>query len=89
MQWWEVNRCLAGIRRRQRTQWEATRWEIQCIANLFRGRDTPAVRAHELQIFPWEKEFNPASVQPPVTEQDAADLQAEMAIINGAQEAQE
>ena len=81
MEWWEVNRYLAGIRRRQRAQWETTRWKIASIANLFRGKDTPAITVDKLITFPWEKdEPNPDTP----SEDDIAFLQAEMAAINGA-----
>ena len=81
MEWWEVNRCLAGIRRRQRAQWETTRWQIASIANLFRGKDSPTVKPSDLCKFPWEKD-EPNPDMP--TEEEVDELQAEMAAINGA-----
>ena len=80
MEWWEVNRCLAGIRRRQRAPWETTRWQIASIANLFRGKDSPAVTVDKLITFPWEK-YQPNPDAP--TQEDVDELQAEMAAING------
>ena len=80
MEWWEVNRYLAGIRRRQRAQWETTRWQIASIANLFRGKDSPTVKPSDLVTFPWEKD-QPNPDAP--TDEDVAELQAEMDAING------
>ena len=81
IQFWEARRILRGYNRRQRNMWSATRWqtfrimEAQCgteamhKSNLFAPDD--------LLQFPWDKE-----PQPLITDDEKAELQAEMAAIN-------
>ncbi|MGN0208592.1 MAG: hypothetical protein ACI397_03995 [Paludibacteraceae bacterium] len=55
MQWWEVQRYLAGLRRRQRPLWENTRWLGHMIAKMLCGRNIPS-DLQEFYEFPWETE---------------------------------
>ena len=76
MEWWEVNRYLAGIRRRYHAQWETTRWTISHLANMFRGKGQQPIKPSDFVTFPWEKEETQA---PTITDEEIADLQVEMA----------
>ena len=77
MQWWEVNRYLAGIHRRHRTAWENTRalqWFLACMFNDSKKHPAPK-SPQDLYKFGWEEEQTTA---PDITEQDAKDLQEMM-----------
>jgi len=74
MQWWEVNRYLAGIRRRYHGQWETTRWTITHLANMFREKGKPAFRPQDVMKFPWEKDQAPAEI----TDEEYRRFQAEI-----------
>lgn len=80
MEWWEVNRYLAGIRRRYHGQWETTRWTITHLANMFREKGRPPFKPQDVAKFPWEKE-----APQEITDEEMAYLQAEMDAINGIQ----
>lgn len=53
MQWWEVQRYIDGLRRRQRPDWETTRWLGWVVSRIMGGK---AEAPDELMTFPWEKE---------------------------------
>lgn len=80
MEWWEVNRYLAGIRRRHHAQWETTRWTIAHLANMFREKGRLPFKPQDIVKFPWEKD------QPrEITDEEKAYLQAEMDAWNASQ----
>ena len=77
MQWWEVNRCLAGLHRRYHTIWENTRalqWFLACMFNDSKKHAAPK-SPQDLYKFGWEEEQTTA---PEITEQDKKDLQEMM-----------
>ena len=55
MQWWEVERYIAGYRRRYRAAWETTRWLAHLNAQMLCGKNIPS-DIQEFYEFPWEKE---------------------------------
>ena len=79
MEWWEVNRYLAGIRRRHHAKWETTRWTIAHLANMFREKGRPPFKPQDVVKFPWEKD------EPTITDEEKAELQAEMDAWNASQ----
>ena len=62
--------------------WSATRWEVYCLMAAQKGskgmREDHINSPRDLLTFPWEKEPAPA-----ITEEEAAELLAEMKAING------
>jgi hypothetical protein len=77
MQWWEVNRCLAGLHRRYHTIWENTRalqWFLACMFNDSKKHATPK-SPQDLYKFGWEEDQTTAT---DITEQDKKDLQEMM-----------
>ena len=64
MQWWEVNRYLAGLHRRKRTQWETTRHLEWILVRMFSDskKSTPPSDPQALYTFGWEEE---EKAQPP------------------------
>ena len=57
MQWWEVNRFLAGLRRRYRPQYESTRrmeWTLACMF-WDKRHGMPPQTPQDYYSFTWEK----------------------------------
>ena len=81
MQWWEVNRYLAGFHRRCHTQWETTRslqWFLACMFND--NKKHPAPRSpQDLYKFGWEEQQQ-ANNGP--TEEEAKEIQELLAECN-------
>ena len=78
MQWWEVNRYLAGLRRRAHTPWENTRalqWWLACMFHNKKEGAPPAM-PHDMYKFTWEEDDQPVEAQ--MTEEEAERLQKEM-----------
>ena len=76
MEWWEVNRYLAGIRRRYHGQWETTRALQWWLARMF-GDSKKGIQPRnpsDLYKFPWEKD----APQEEITDEEIAALQAEL-----------
>ena len=86
MEWWEVNRYLAGIRRRHHDQWETTRWTIAHLANMFREKGRPPFKPQDVVKFPWEKD---ETTEQTITDEEIAEMQAEMDAWNMANQKQE
>lgn len=66
MQWWEVNRYIAGIHRRYHSHYESARLLQWTLACMFRGKDkTPPQSPQDLYKFSWEekKDDKPAITQ--------------------------
>ena len=79
MQWWEVNRYLAGLHRRYHTPWENTRalqWFLACMFNDSKKHAAPK-SPQDLYKFGWEEEQTTSADE--ISEQDAKDLQEMMA----------
>ena len=81
LKWWEIQLIIKGYNRRHRDQWSAIRWQTYYLmAAQIGGKGMNEIGIHspaDLLPFPWDKE--PA---PPISEDDAAQLQAEMAAMN-------
>lgn len=78
MQWWEINRYLAGMQRRKHPLWETTRalqWWLTCMFSD-RKKGSPPRHPEELYKFGWEE--NKPSNEPQLTEEEAADMQKMM-----------
>jgi hypothetical protein len=86
MEWWEVNRYLAGIRRRYHAQWETTRWTISHLANMFRGKGQQPIKPSDIVTFPWEKDEQDKQT---ITDDEIAALQAEMDAWNMGQQVEQ
>ena len=56
MAWWEVQHYIDGMRKRQRPQWESTRWLAWLVGKMLSGLKT-IDDPQELCTFPWEKEL--------------------------------
>ena len=82
IRWWEARRIIRGAEARTRQLWSATRWEVYCLMTAQKGskgmREDHINSPRDLLTFPWEKEPAPA-----ITEEEAAELLAEMQAING------
>ena len=54
MAWWEVQRYIAGLRRRARSGWEQTRWLGWLVSAMLGNKrhESP----DDLMPFPWERE---------------------------------
>ena len=78
MQWWEVQRLINGIRRRQRPHWEQIRWLGWWIGKLLGEKKTDS--SEELMTFPWEKE----DIDPDVARQQTEDFVAQVRAENEA-----
>lgn len=76
MQWWEVNRYIAGIHRRHRNAWMNTRHLEWFLACMFSGKEgkTPKT-AEEMYKFAWEEQ---QPTTPQITEEEALHLQEEI-----------
>lgn len=73
---WEIRSILAGYRRRERVQWETTRWQTWCILNAL------GAKIHsfsDLLPLPWEDE----NIEAP-THDDIEKLRAMMRAENDA-----
>ena len=74
MQWWEVNRYLAGLRRRYHPLWENTRalqWWLACMFTDSK-KSSPPNTPQQLYQFGWEQDKHR---QTRISEQEAAELQ--------------
>ena len=82
IRWWEARRIIKGADARMHQLWSATRWEVYCLMAAQKGskgmREDHINSPRDLLTFPWEKEPAPA-----ITEEEAAELLAEMKAING------
>lgn len=83
LKWWEVRSIIRGYNRRHRHLWSVGRWHAYNImatmpyADLRKaGINSPT----DLIKFPWENEIIP------ITEDEADELQAEMAALNAQNE---
>ena len=77
MQWWEVNRYLAGIHRRHRTAWENTRALQWFLARMFgdsKKNNIPS-SPQDFYKFAWEED---QTSLPTITDEEAAELQEMM-----------
>ena len=72
---WEIRSILSGYRRRDRVQWETTRWQTWCILNALGAKIHSLA---ELLPLPWEDEFVGAPSQDDLNELRAK-MRAEIA----------
>ena len=79
MQWWEVNRYLTGMYRRQRTAWLTNRHLEWLLVRMFSDtkKSTPPSNPEDLYKFGWEEEQTTSAAE--ISEQDAQELQEMMA----------
>ena len=73
MQWWEVNRYLTGMYRRQRTAWLTNRHLEWLLVRMFSDtkKSTPPSTPEDLYKFGWEEEETPPP--PEMSEEDYAE----------------
>ena len=74
MQWWEVNRYIAGLHRRHRTAWENTRALQWFLARMFGDskKSTIPSSPQDFYKFAWEEErHEPATI----SEEEAREMQ--------------
>lgn len=80
LKWWEVKAIVRGYNRRHRHLWSATRWQTYNLMSAQAGsealRKAGIYKPTDLIKFPWEKNVSP------VSDDDIADLQAELDAIN-------
>ena len=81
LQFWEARRILRGYQRRKRDLWSAARWSTFQIMTATIGTDgmkkAGISNPSDLMSFPWDKEPTPS-----ITEDEVAEMQAEMAALN-------
>jgi len=84
LQWWEVHSIIRGFNRRIRHPWSMTRWQTYQLMSAFCGGESMRkVGIHnptDLIKFTWERE-----APPPVSQEEIAQMQAEMDAINAQQ----
>ena len=83
LDWCDIRCIIRGYNRRHRDLWSSTRWQAYQIMRAFAGDDGLA-EAHihgpgDLLKLPWD-----SKQAPPITQEEADELQAEMAAINAA-----
>lgn len=78
--WWEVKAVVRGYNRRHRHLWSVTRWQTYNLMSAQAGSEAlkkaGIYKPTDLIKFPWEKNVSP------VSDEDIADLQAEIDAIN-------
>ena len=81
LRWWEIKAIIRGYNRRHRDLWSSTRWQTYNIMASFVGGDKLSEKGinspKDLIKFPWDTDQ-----RSPLSDDDIADLQAEMAAIN-------
>jgi len=81
LQFWEARRILRGYQRRKRDLWSAARWST--YYNMMATVGTEGMKKaginkpNDLIAFPWDKEPTPS-----ISEDEVAEMQAEMAMLN-------
>ena len=79
MEWWEVNRYLAGMHRRYRTPWETTRALQWWLASMFHDpkKGSGPAKPEDMYKFGWEEDAQDQS-EAQLTPEEAEKLQQEM-----------
>lgn len=82
MQWWEVNRFMLGLQRRQRNQWETTRHLEWLLTNMFGDHKKGVIPRTPTDFFkfPWEEELQNGG--PQISEEEAKEMQDMLKEIN-------
>ena len=79
--WWEIRCIIRGYNRRHRDLWSSTRWQTYNIMASFVGGDKLSEKGinspKDLIKFPWDTDQ-----RSPLSDDDIADLQAEIAAMN-------
>lgn len=86
LSWWEVCSIIRGYNRRHRQLWSVGRWHAYNIMSAMPYADLQKAginRPTDLIQFPWEQEITP------ITDEEAAELQAEMAALNALNQKQQ
>lgn len=78
--WWEILLIIQGYRRRNVLQYQLQRMNVFASTFAFSG-NKDGKRAEDLWPLYFDKYIT--ADDPPLTEEEVADLQAEMAAING------
>ena len=78
MQWWEVNRYLAGLHRRYHSTWEANRHLEWLLVRMFADtkKSSPPNTPQDFYKFGWEPD---TGTEHQMTEEEAREFQEEMA----------
>lgn len=81
LRWWEIKAIIRGYNRRQRGMWSANRWQTYNLMQAFCGgkalSEAGIHQPTDLIKFPWDTDK-----RSPLSDDDIADLQAEMAAMN-------
>ena len=81
LRWWEVRGIIRGYNRRHRNLWSSTRWQTYNIMASLVGGDKLSEKGinspKDLIKFPWDTDQ-----RSPLSDDDIADLQAEIAAMN-------
>ena len=81
LRWWEIRCIIRGYNRRHRDLWSSTRWQTYNIMASFVGGDKLSEKGinspKDLIKFPWDTDQ-----RSPLSDDDIADLQAEIAAMN-------
>ena len=81
LRWWEIRSIIRGYNRRHRDLWSSTRWQTYNIMASFVGGDKLSEKGinspKDLIKFPWD-----TGQRSPLSDDDIADLQAEIAAMN-------
>ena len=81
LRWWEIRSIIRGYNRRHRDLWSSTRWQTYNIMASFVGGDKLSEKGinspKDLIKFPWDTDQ-----RSPLSDDDIADLQAEIAAMN-------
>ena len=84
LQWWEIQSIISGNNRRKRDMWSATRWQtFHILAAVCGGKNLRESGIHsvkDLLPFPWEGEG--VEQEQEITDEEIAQMQAEMRAIN-------
>ena len=83
LRWWEIRCIIRGYNRRHRDLWSSSRWQTYNLMQAFCGSkalgEAGIYKPTDLIKFPWD-----SAPVAPISQEEAADLQAEMAAINAA-----
>ena len=81
LKWWEIKAIIRGYNRRQCGMWSANRWQTYNLMQAFCGGkaliEAGIHKPTDLIKFPWDTDQ-----RSPLSDDDIADLQAEMAAMN-------
>ena len=86
VKWWEVLSIIRGYNLKHRDLWSATRWQTYQILGAVCGsnnlRENNIYCAKDLIEFPWEDDDNATNNGVELSDEEIAELQADMARLN-------